>query len=86
MKIQNLRTEKNGDRKRVAATVLWEDCGRTAQELFFETEAEFADNLWCNPHAFLIPCTIAAMRLGEERVFMEEEVCPELKEGLARLS
>jgi hypothetical protein len=82
MKIQNLRTEKNGDRKRVAATVLWEDCDRTAQELFFETEAEFDDNLWCNPHAFLIPCTIAGMRLGEERVLIEEEVCPELKEGL----
>jgi hypothetical protein len=82
MRIENMRTEENGDRKRIAATVHWEDSGRTSQEIFFETEAEFADSIWCNPNAFLIPCTISAMRFGERRVFMDEEACPELQEGL----
>lgn len=82
MKITNLRSENNGDRERIAATVSWEDCGRPAQDIYFETNGAFADSLSLNPHAFLVAGTIAAMRFGEERVYMDEEVCPKLREGL----
>ena len=82
MRIENIRLEKTGDRARVTATVLWEDCGRPTQEIYFETVEKFADSLSCSPHAFLVACIMPAFYFGEERVSIEGEVCPELKDGL----
>jgi hypothetical protein len=83
MKIENLRTESGGGRVKIAATVLWEDCGRPAQELYFETSEEFAGDLTCNPGAFLLASAVPAMHYGEKRVSIDGEVCPELKDGLS---
>ena len=82
MKIENLRWEKNGDRTRVAASVKWEDCNRSAEEVYFETEDAFSDGLACNPNAFLVGCIIPAMHFGENRIAIDAEICPELREGL----
>ena len=82
MRIENLRSEKKGNRVRVAATVIWEDCDRPTQEVYFETDEVFADGLSCNPHAFLVGCIIPAMHYGEKRVIMDAEICPELRTGL----
>ena len=82
MRIENLRSERNGDRARVAATVAWEDCDRPTHEVYFETVEPFADSLTCNPHAFLVGCAIPAMHYGEKRVFIDTEICPELRVGL----
>lgn len=82
MKIDNLKSEKNGNRARVAATVTWEDCERATHEVYFETEEAFARDLTCNAHAFLIACIIPAMHYGEKRVSIDAEICPELREGL----
>ena len=82
MKIENLRSERKGNRARIAARVSWEDCDRPTQEVYFETEEEFAHGLSCNPHAFLVGCILPAMHYGEERVYIDAEICPELREGL----
>jgi len=82
MKIENLRTENHNDRARVAASVIWEDCDRPAYDLYFETDNEYADSLTCDPHAFLVGCAIPAMHHGEKRVFIDAEICPELRCGL----
>lgn len=82
MKINNLITQKNGTCTKVAATVIWEDCKRPSQEIYFETIAEFAKDLTCNPHAFLVASIIPAMRYGEKRIYLDAEICPELKSGL----
>ena len=82
MKIENLRSERNGDRARVAATVTWEDCDRPAHDVFFEVDEQFSESLSCDPHAFLIGCAIPALHYGEERVFIDGEICPELRNGL----
>lgn len=82
MKIENLRSEENGNLARVAATVIWEDCDRPTQEIYFETTTAFAQGLSCNPHAFLVACIMPAMRHGEERVSINAEICPELRNGL----
>ena len=82
MRIEDLRSEKRGDRARVAATVTWEDCDRPTHEVYFETDEAFAEGLSCNPHAFLVGCVIPAMHYGEERVFIDAEICPELRDGL----
>jgi hypothetical protein len=82
MRIENLRSENRGDLSRVCATIIWEDCDRPTQEVFFETVQEFAQALSCNPHAFLVGCIMPAMRHNEQRILINAELCPELKDGL----
>lgn len=82
MRIENLRTEQRGARVRVAATLIWEQRKRPAQEIYFETTEEFAEDISCNPHAFLIAGIIPAMYYGESRITIDEAICPQLREGL----
>ena len=82
MKIENLKSDRKGSRARVSATVKWEDCPREDYELFFETEEAFAGDLTSNPNAFLIAGAIPALHYGEKRVFIDAEVCPDLRDGL----
>ena len=82
MRIEKLRRSGDSTRARVSATVIWEESSREPQEYYFETLNEFADGMAANPHAFLVPCTIAALRHGEKRVAIDATICPELKAGL----
>lgn len=82
MRIENLRSETSGNSSKVAATVIWEDSDRPTQEIYFQTSEPFAQDLSCNPHAFLIACTMPAMRFGEKRVYIDAPICPELRNGL----
>jgi hypothetical protein len=74
MRIENSRLEKTGDRARVTATILWEDCGRPTQDIYFETVEEFADSLTCNPHPFLVACIMPALHFGEQRLSIEGDL------------
>jgi hypothetical protein len=82
MKIENLRLEKREDKVAALASVTWEDSDRPRQELFFETDSIYAESLNCNPNAFLLACAIPALHFKEQRVCLEDEVCPELVDGL----
>ena len=82
MRIENLRSDRKGDRARVTATVIWEDCNRSAYDLYFETAVDFADYLVCNPDAFFLGCVIPAMHYGETRLFIDAEICPEVRNGM----
>ena len=83
MRIENLRSEEVNNRARVIATVNWEDCDRQSREFYFEVDEEFAQELSCNPHSFLVACAVAAMHHGEKRVFIDEPICPDLQDGLS---
>jgi hypothetical protein len=82
MRIKDLRSETIQDRARVVATVIWEDYDQEPQELFYETTQEFADDLSCNPHAFLLGAIMPAIQRGEQRIAIEASICPELRNGL----
>ena len=82
MKIENITTEENGKRPRINATIKWEDCDRPSFEMYFETEEVFKNGLTCNPHAFLVGSILPAMHYGEKRIFIDAEICPELKDNL----
>jgi len=82
MRVEDLRSETNGDRARVAATVIWEDCERAAQEVFYETSQDFAADLTCDPHAFLIGAILPAIGRGERRIAIDAPICPELRTGV----
>lgn len=82
MRIENLRSEQEQDKARVAATVVWEDNDRPTREIFFETDQAFAEDLHCNPHAFLVGCLVPAWHHGEERIAIDATICPQLRNGL----
>ena len=62
--------------------MIWEDCDRPSQEVYFECPASFAEDIAPNPNAFLLACAMPAMDCGERRVQVEGSVCPELRNGL----
>ncbi len=82
MKLTDLHIIKNGDTARAVATVHFEEGRRPAKEIFFETEASFADALAANPHAFAVGCLVPALYFSERRLAFDEAICPTLKEGL----
>ncbi len=83
MRIEDLELTERGSRVRVTATVKWEDCERPVQQIYFETEDAFKENMtFCNPHAFLVGCILPAMRYGEKRIAIDGEICPRLLSGL----
>lgn len=82
MKIIDLKSEQKGALFQVSATVVWEDRDRSPQEIYIATTQEFAQDLSCNPYAFLVACTMVAFYYGEERIFIDEEICPQLLENL----
>ena len=67
---------------RVTVTVTWEDCDQPQRDVYIETERPFTEDISCNPHSFLVGCLIPAMHFGEKRIFLDNEICPGLKEGL----
>src|SRR5215217_7177069 len=82
MRIENLRTEQNEDRLRHAVTVVWEDCERPRQDVYFEASETFAQGFFLNPDAFLLGCALPAMHHGERRIAVDAKVCPAVTEGL----
>ncbi len=82
MRIVDLKSETTGGRKKVSANVHWENSRRNPMEIYFETEDAFADGLDCNPDAFLTACILPALHHGEERLFVDAVISPELKTGL----
>jgi hypothetical protein len=82
MRIEDLASENGRGAARIRATVVWEDCNRPSEEVYFETPEEFADDLSCHPHPFLVGSVMPAMRHGERRIFVDGAICPELREGL----
>ena len=82
MKIENFVKSTIDGKVRVSATVIWENRDRPAQEVFFETTAEFGEDLSINPNAWLLACTLPAMRYGESRIAIDAPISPEIKDGL----
>ena len=83
MRITNLNKSSRGKNlARVSAFVNWEDCDQQAQEIYIETDKAFAEDITCNPHAFLVGCIIPAMHFGEKRILLEADICPGLRDGL----
>ena len=83
MKISNFKTQLTTTGKRISATVTWENRSRS-QDYFFETTHDYADGFWCNPDSFLIACIVPAMKYGEERVYVDADICPELRQNLLK--
>jgi hypothetical protein len=82
MKITNLKYTKTTNCVRSSATIVWEDYDRSPQEIYYETEPEFSDSIHPDPHSFVIASILPALYFGESRLYIDEEICPKLKDGL----
>jgi|RhiMetdeSRZDD1v2_1073273.scaffolds.fasta_scaffold76977_3 hypothetical protein len=82
MKISDLRVERVGGMARLAASICWEDSDRPAGEYYYATPEEFAQDVTPAPHAFLCAAIMPALEAGEQRILLEDEVCPVLQENL----
>jgi hypothetical protein len=82
MRITELRTASDSLRTRASARIEWEDSDRPDREMYFETNARWAEDLVPDPNGFLLACALPAARHGERRIFVEGAVCPVLRDGL----
>jgi hypothetical protein len=82
MQIRALRKNSIDGRVRVSASMIWEDCDRPSEEVYFECPKSFEDDIDPNPNALLLAGIMPAADRGERRVQVEGPVCPELRNGL----
>lgn len=82
MKIFNFNKSTTAESARISATLIWEDGDRPSEEVYFETTAEFAEDLYPNPDAWLLCSALAAMRYGERRIAIDAPISAEIKDGL----
>ncbi len=82
MRLRNLRAEQHGERRRVAADVVWEELERPEQTLYFEAPAPFAGDLDPSPDAFVLASLPFAVWNGERRIRIEGSICTRLRDGL----
>ncbi|WP_138429440.1 hypothetical protein [Fodinibius saliphilus] len=81
MKVQDFKTDIISGRKRVSANIIWEDTPRPSEEVYFEVDEQFANDISCNPNAFFLATVIPALHYGEHRFFIEEKISPVLYQG-----
>lgn len=76
MRVDNLQQECHGDWITVSARMVWEDSDRSEQIIRFQVGRALADEVECNPNAFLAATSVPAMYYGERRVRVEGALCP----------
>lgn len=82
MKIYHLDLSENDGRLTASALVRFEDSEREDKQIYIETPAAFKESFTADPNAFLVGCLLPALHLKEKRIFIDEDICPFLKEGL----
>ncbi len=82
MKISDFNITQDGGDIQANALVQFEDCDRGEKQIFIKTKKKYADGFTANPHAFLVGCLLPAIHLKEKRIYLDEEICPLLKESL----
>ena len=82
MRLENLRVEELGGRRRVAATVVWEAVERPRQLLYFEAAYPCAADLEASPDAFVLASLPFAVWQGEKRIHVDGRICTRLRDGL----
>ncbi|MEL6501526.1 MAG: hypothetical protein AAFQ23_08995, partial [Cyanobacteria bacterium J06623_1] len=82
MIIKDFIKTTTAERARVSATLIWEDCDRAPEEVYFETTTKYGADLHVNPNSWLLCSALAAMRYGEKRIKIDAPISPEIKDGL----
>ncbi len=82
MLVDHLRQEREEGWVKVSARIVWEDNDRTEERLCIHVSESLADDVECNPNAFLLATAIPAAKYGERRLAIEGQLCPVLYDGM----
>lgn len=82
MKLFNFSVTEHGDDIQANARVEFEDCDQPGRDIYIRTSKQYKDDVSADPQAFLVGCLLPAMHFGEQRIKVDHELCPFLKEGL----
>ena len=82
MKISDFKITQDGDDIKASALVQFEECDKGEKEIFIKTPKKYENSFKANPHTFLVGALLPAIHLKEKRVFIDEKICPLLKESL----
>ena len=82
MKIDQLNLDRDGDFLTASARVRFENSQQPEKTVFIKTPVESETGFGPNADAVVTGCLRPALHLGEERVWVDGDVCPFLKEGL----
>lgn len=82
MKISSISLTREKDNIKATALVQFEDCSQPDRQVYIKTPKVYEKDFSANPNAFLVGCLLPAIHLGEKRIYIDEEICPFLKEGL----
>jgi len=82
MRITDLKQESDGEWIAISARMTWEERDHPEQRLCFEVGKSLADDVECNPHAFLVAAAVPAAYYGERRLLIEGRICPVLHDNV----
>lgn len=83
MLLSSVESKRVGDLYRMTARIEWEDSDNPTQEIFFETHvANLREKPEARADAFMTTAVMPALAAGEQRVFTDAPVCPELMGNL----
>jgi len=82
MRIDDLKLEPEGEWITASARVTWEENDRPAQRLRMQVSTSLADEVDCDPNAFLVAMATPAAFFGERRLAVEGTLCPALVDGV----
>ena len=82
MIIRHIRLEATSDRVHVAAEIVWEDVERTPLELKIDAPWTCSSYAVESGDALAVACLHPALYLGEKRMKIEADLCPQLRNGL----
>lgn len=82
MIISDVKKELIGGKATLSARIEWEQNDFPTQEYYFKTDATFYNDLGNPADAFLCAALIPAQSNGEERIIIDQPVCPTLVDGM----
>ncbi len=82
MRVTNINLKKVDGFIRASADIIWEQAKKEALNFFVEAPEEHEPAFWADPNAFILSVYLAAWHAGEERIQIDEPVCPVLFQNL----
>lgn len=82
MKVTNINSKIVDGYIRASADVIWEQVKKEPLNFFVEAPEKYEPALWADPNAVLLAVYLAAWKNGEERIQIDEPICPVLFQNL----
>jgi hypothetical protein len=82
MRITNIRLQNIDGFTRASADITWEQANKPPLNFFVEAPEQYARGLWADPNAILLAVYLAAWHAGEQRIEIDQPVCPVLFQHL----